>query len=299
MFLPEDNHIQTAPKWQTETLQECGWWQSGSKQKHRPFFHANKKKIGLKAVHCRAHFSQGASWGAQRTKKQEDEAVNNLAVRQSHIAGVKTSIPENEAQWSEGRRKWIPEEYQTAAESWAKARQIPMGRSSKTPGEHIEAEPQTMLQSSRQLGNNCLETQACGHRGRGAGSQTATQASRRPRCEMKQQALPAGPTWPPGPCGRGQWHRLTVAGNTLLTNPHRIEGQIVQHWQRCGSMHLITYRCPPLNSQAALWRVLQRTTEPCSLWCRPREREVGNALHRQVWPWAWTPKWCLWPVCPI
>lgn len=133
MFLPEDNHIQTAPKWQTETPQECGWWQSGSKQKHRPFFHANKKKIGLKAVHCWAHFSQGASWGAQRTKKQEDEAVNNLAVRQSHIAGVKTSIPENEAQWSDGRRKWIPEEYQTAAESWAKARQIPTGRSSKTP----------------------------------------------------------------------------------------------------------------------------------------------------------------------
>lgn len=43
------------------------------------------------------------------------EAVNNQAMTQSHFAGVKTSITENQDQWADHMRKWIPEEYQTAA----------------------------------------------------------------------------------------------------------------------------------------------------------------------------------------
>ena len=57
---------------------------------------------------------EGASWEAQRIKKHQEEAVNNQVVMQSHFAGVKTSITEDQDQWATPWEKKTPE-YQTAA----------------------------------------------------------------------------------------------------------------------------------------------------------------------------------------
>jgi len=90
------------------TLKECGRWSSSSKQKNiRPFSLPvrKKKKNHTTAVCYGTHFIKGASWGAQRTKRHQDEAVDNQAMTQSHFAGVKTSITENQDQWAEHMRK--------------------------------------------------------------------------------------------------------------------------------------------------------------------------------------------------
>lgn len=72
------------------------------------FFLANegekKEKTPITAV-CYWHFIKGASWVAQRTKKHEEETVNNQAMMQSHFASVKTSITENQDQWADHMRK--------------------------------------------------------------------------------------------------------------------------------------------------------------------------------------------------
>lgn len=94
-------------------------------------------------MHYWTHFITGASWAGQRTKMHQDEAINNQAVMQSHFAGVKTSITKNQDPWADHMRKWIPEEYQTAAQRWATVKQIPTGGQAK----HLES---TLKQSLKQ-----------------------------------------------------------------------------------------------------------------------------------------------------
>lgn len=86
------------------------------------------------------HFIQGGPWGA-REQKSIKTKLSTTKQRHSHFAGVKTSITENQDQWAKYTRQGIPRDYWTAASHGDKAR-IPVGRSSKTLGQPIEAELQ-------------------------------------------------------------------------------------------------------------------------------------------------------------
>lgn len=99
--------------------------------------------------------------------------------------------------------------------------------------------------------------------------------------EMKQQALPAGPPWPPGLRGRGQWHRhiQTYCGRKHTSHqPAQDRGANRIQLAEIGSM--------PSRHLLLSWTLGQHCAKflkelpNFSLCCRPREREVGNALHR-------------------
>lgn len=161
-------------------------------------------------MHSWTHFIKGASWGAQRRKKHQDEAVDNQAMMQSHFAGVKTSITENQDQWADHMGKWIPEEYQTAARQWAKARQIPRGRSSKNTWRAHWSRDWNNVTKQQTAGQQLLANTGLGLQMQGG--QVSKQLHKHPRglhSERKQQALPAGQTWLPGPRGGGTQHPHT------------------------------------------------------------------------------------------
>lgn len=244
------------------TLKECGRWQSSSKQKkHTAFFFANKgekkKNPPITALHSWTHFIKGASWGAQRRKKHQDEAVDNQAMMQSHFAGVKTSITENQDQWADHMGKWIPEEYQTAARQWAKSKADTQG---EVKQKHLESTLKQRLKQCNKAADSWATT-ACKHRlgatdAGGPGFQTATQASQRPplgrgssrhflQAKHDCQGRVAG-------AHSTRTQRPTVARNPLLSNTLGIRalvktktGTIVEMWGPChGSPTLAWKRLP-------------------------------------------------------
>lgn len=88
---------------------------SSSKQKHKAFFLANKEK-NYHWQYIIEHILPRVPPGEPKEQKSIKMKLSTTTeVMQSHFAGVRTSIPENEDQWADHRRKRIPEEYQTAA----------------------------------------------------------------------------------------------------------------------------------------------------------------------------------------
>lgn len=142
MFLPEDNRIQTAIIQQIGTFKKRGRRQSSSKQKPKAFFVASKKKLVSQQCVIEHTLSRVAP-GEPREQKNIKTKLSTTKQRHSHFAGVKTSITENQDQWAKYTRQGIPGDYRAAASRGAKAR-IPVGRSSKTLGQPIEAEPASM-----------------------------------------------------------------------------------------------------------------------------------------------------------
>lgn len=105
-----------------------------------------------------------------------------------------------------------------------------------------------MLQSSRQLGNNCWETQACGYRGRGAGSQTAPQASWRPPLGEEEAGTSCRPNVP----ARAAWQGPMAQTHTdlLWQETHFSPSRSGSRDKSCnarrdvGPCHLVTHCCP-------------------------------------------------------
>lgn len=109
---------------------------------------------------------------------------------QSHFAGVKTSITENQDQWAEHMKKWIAEEYQTAARCRARARQIPTGRSAK----HLESTRKQRLKQCNKAADSWPTTAWKRRLGatQAGGGQVSKQLHKHPRglhSASKHQAL--------------------------------------------------------------------------------------------------------------
>lgn len=101
---------------------------------------------------------------------------------QSHFAGVKNLHHRTSGPWANPQINGYQKNTKQLLRAELKPGPDP-GGVKKALGERDEAEPETAQQSSRQLGNNCWETQACGCRGRGA------------RVTNSSKSIPEAATW--------------------------------------------------------------------------------------------------------
>lgn len=178
----------------------------------------NKQKYGLFLCKKKPGYQGGALLNTFFIKVSPGEPKDQKSIKtrlsttkQRCRVTLQVSKPQSQKTRTSGQSTW-ENRYQKNTKQllsrWARARQIPMGRSAK----HLENTSKQSLKQCNKAADS-WPTTAWKHRlgaleaGGGPGLQTATQASQRPPLWEEAQTLAADPTELPGPWGRDRQHQ--------------------------------------------------------------------------------------------